>query len=280
MKTKLLSLSFAAATALIVLLRIVEMIYFIDSSTGFYYTGFAPFAWITFFFLLLFAVLIFVLVHLDKPKYKGAGELHLPNLLGAILCLAGFFCDLVVKLCSPNGTPPMQIFFSVLILVFFVALVAYGIAGKAIMPILCFLPLPYWIYMLITFFIEITDMAIISENLYRMAAIILMLVCYTLLAKVICYVNLRKNARRLTVVGLTTAVIVGITHLSEYILILFKKSYVLHYTELPDMTLFISAIYMVIFIFTLNSKNNTSKGPNQAVPLQKNNTPVVLQNGF
>lgn len=143
-----------------------------------------------------------------------------------------------------------------MIIIFFAALIGYGIAGKGIMPILCFLPLPYWIYMLIKFFIEITDMAIISENLYRMASIILMLICYTLLAKVMCYVNLRKNARRLTVIGLTTATIVGISNVSEYILILFKKSYVLHYSELPDVTLFLSAIYMVIYILVLNSRNN------------------------
>ena len=210
-------------------------------------------------FLLLFLVLDFLLVGLRKPKYNSAGELYLSNTVGALLCLAGFLCDLIIKLCSPAGASALQIVCSLLMIVFFAALTAYGIAGKAIMPILCFLPLPYWIYLLVKFFIEITDMAIISENLYRLAAISLTLICYSLLAKVMCHVNLRKNARRLTVIGLTTAMVVGISNVSEYILILFKKSYALHYSELPDVTLFVSAIFMVIYIFNLNSKKNIAQ---------------------
>lgn len=256
MKIKLLSLSFAAAAVLTILLRSMEMIYFIDPSTGFYYSGLTPFAFITVFFLLLFLVLDYLLVTISKPKYKSAGEMYFSNVVGALIGLAGFLCDLIIKLCSPNGASTLHIVFSLMMIVFFAALTAYGVVGKPIMPILCFLPLPYWIYLLIQFFIEITDMAVISENLYRLAAISLMLICYSLLAKVMCHVNLRKNARRLTVIGLTTATVVGISNVSEYILVLFKKSYALHYTELPDVTLFLSAVFLVIYILTLNRKAN------------------------
>lgn len=269
MKTKLLSLSFVAAAVITILLRIIEMLYFIDPSTGFYYSGLTPFAFITVFFLLLFVVLDFLLVTINKPKYKSAGELYISNVVGALICLAGFLCDLIIKLCSPAGASTLQIIFSLMMIAFFAALTAYGIAGKAIMPILCFLPLPYWIYLLIRFFIEITDMAVISENLYRLAALSLMLICYSLLAKVMCHVNLRKNARRLTVIGLATATVVGISNVSEYILILLKKSYVLHYSELPDVTLFLSAIFMVIYILTLNRQDNiTANSKSTTAPAQ------------
>lgn len=256
MRTKLLSLSFVAVAGFTILLRIIEMMFFIDPSTGFYYSGFGSIAFITVGFLAAFAVFAYIIIATNKPKYKSAGELYYSNVIAALICLCGFVCDLIIKVCSVNGISWFEVLLSLMAIAFFAAQAGYGIAGKGTMPILCFLPLPYWIYMLIKFFIEITDMAVISENLYRLASIMLMLICYTLVAKVMCYVNLRKNARRLTVIGLVAAVVVGISNVSEYILVIIKKSYVLHYNELPDITLFLSAIYMVIFILSLNKQEN------------------------
>ncbi len=259
MRTKLLSLSFAVTAVVTIFLRIIEMMFFIDPSTGFYYSGFGPVAFITVFILAVFAVFAYIIVTIGKPKYKSAGELYYANVIAALICLCGFVCDLIIKVCSVKGVSWLEVLISLMAIAFFAAQAGYGIAGKGTMPVLCFLPLPYWIYILVKFFIEITDMAVISENLYRLTAIILILICYTLVAKVICYVNLRKNARRLTVIGLVAAVIVGISNISEYILVIFKKSYVLHYNELPDVTLFLSAIYMVIYILSLNKQNNLEK---------------------
>lgn len=270
MKTKMLSLFFGASVVLTILLRIIEMMYFIDPATGFYYKGFSPFAALTVLFILIFAGLYAWIMKTNRPKYKSSGELYISTVVGSLICLAGILCDLIIKICSPIGTSGLEIVFSLMLILFFSAFAASGIIGKAIMPILCFLPLPYWIYMLIHFFIEITDMAVISENLYRLVALSLMLVCYLLLAKVMCHVNMRKNARRLTVIGLTTATVVGISNVSEYILILFRKSNVLHYSELPDVTLFLSAIFMVMYIFTINQQNNILVKTQSVAPTQNN----------
>lgn len=259
MKTKFLSLSFLAASIITILLRIIEMLFFIDPSTGFYYSGFRAFSFVNIFLIIAFAVLYYLVVRLNKPKYKSAGELHFSNAFGALFCVTGFTSDLIIKLCSSSGISVSNVIFLIMAIVFFSAQIAYNLLGKEIMPILTLLPIPYWLYMLIKFFIEITDMAIISENLYRLTAISLMLVSFTLLAKVMCYVNLRKNARWLTVIGLTTVMVVGVGNVAEYILVIFQKSNALHYNELPDVTLFLSAIYLLIYILTLNKRTNLAK---------------------
>lgn len=256
MRTKFLSVSFIAALAVTILLRILELVFFINPTTGFYYSGLSAFSFVTVFSLLIFVAFYCLIVYLNPPRYKGAGELSFLNVIGAVICFAGFICDLIIKLCSNNGVSILYVIFSIMAIVFFGAQIGYSASGTGVMPILCFLPIPYWIYMLISFFIEITDMAIISENLYRLASIILMLISFTLLAKVMCYVNFRKNTRRLTIIGLTTATVIGISNVAEYLLVIFNKSNVLHYSELPDTTLFLSAIYLVIFILSLNKKDN------------------------
>lgn len=253
MKTKPIAICFGVFTALATVFRLFELLYCIDPATGFYLPGKRFFC----VFAIICAAALFAacaVLTAREPAIRGAGSEQPPALVfAAAVCFLGFFVDLAFRLTSETRISSLRFICTALILAFFLAEVWCGIAGTELHPAMSFLPLPYWLYALVRFFIDISDMAVISENLYRIAALSLMLLCFTSAAKLHCRVETGVNTKRLTCLGLTACAVVSAGTLSEYAAMIIGRADVLHYGEPPEITLPLAALYLAVFVFCRRS---------------------------
>lgn len=256
MKTKFLPLSFLCYTVIMTALSAVQLLFCIDPATGFFHKGLTAFGVIPVIISLSFFGVVFFTVKTVRPRYKSSCELSFFNVITAAVCALVILVDLITGVFSSGVISAIPMLFFMLILMYYVFIVAFGFTGKEMLPILSFLPIPYWLYKLITIFIDMTDMTIISENLFRLISAALLLINFVILAKVVCHFNFKHNSRILTSVGLATSGIVIGGSLPQYFLALTGKSGLLHFSSGPDVTVFVSAVYLAVFILTLNGKDN------------------------
>ncbi len=263
MSTRKFAAVSAGFVAALVGLRIVDMAVFTEIETGFYRGGFRGLTLPLLLTAACFVIFAARFVRLRSAEYFAWRVTPPPVAAGAALALVGFLCFFAAGAARGSVTPGSALFF-LLAAAYFALTVGFALVGKPLPVAVNFLPVAYWVYKLIRFFTNISDIAVISENLYRLASVIFTLVAYTLLAKVVCGVGTARNGRIFTVEALLAALSVAVSEVAPFILAAARGSVTLN-GRTPDPELVFSAVYLCVCVFALNSSRvwsrNASTGP-------------------
>ena len=113
--------------------------------------------------------------------------------------------------------------------------------------ILSVAPIVFWFVRLVIIFTSLSTLANISDNIFELAALCLLLLSSLNIAKLACLPQTEKFTSFSFALFLTTALVCFVNSLPRAILIIGKNTAFLHKNDLPVMTTLIAGVYILLF---------------------------------
>ena len=266
-KTAFLSL---AATVCFTLLRILQIFFCCDPETGFFYVGYEKIG--TEFSIVIFAFLI-ICFFLSFLEQKTAAEYPKTGLLMAIgyfLVGALVIFDLIFFPSDFSLGLPQRLLFSVFGIVTAAVAVLEAVNylypldfldfirnenGK-IFPVFSIAALVFWILRTVFFFAFYTEMAVISDHVFDIIALLCVLVLLLYIAYLSNDVQSVKAKRRLLPLLILSFLTCVCSSLPHFLLFIFGQKERLHNFNSNHITVLGIAVFLGIFYFGSFSEEN------------------------
>lgn len=244
----------AGGALLTSVLRFVQLFFLVDGKTGFVRQETAAAVGniaVTVITLLCFLVVLIITTVFNKRQPIGAPKVsdHLSLVVTGFL-MAGYFlvssAVTAVSLGSASKIEYLKLALELLCTVFFVFFSVSGLSDVKVPPALALAPIFYGGYELIFAYMECRGVANISDNIYKLAFLSLMLLFYLFEGKLLANAECRKSARLMLPVASFCLIFGAICTLPPLFMSLIGKRSALHTTEIPVGYL-IAAVFAISF---------------------------------
>lgn len=256
---KYLKLHIYAAMALIsvVIVRCIQLIFLTDFETGFFMQGMESIGTA----LSVFIALIIALSSALSLTSKQEKMFIIPNrsiVLGCVALLAG-----IANICEPiffsgglsDATPPW------LLALRFIMIISAG-------GVLCWFGFAHlfnlepnynlsvilviaWVIRLMSTFISFTGMSNISENLYDVLMLIMMLLFFLFQGKALCGIRKKNQGRKLLAIGIPAVLCTAASALPGLIISILGKENLIHHPIDHPIVASLTALYVAVYLVNI-----------------------------
>lgn len=259
MKYKKIIFLFAVFLPVSIVLRLVQLSFTIDYSTGFFVREFASngeaMLWVV--VALCFAPAVFALFSHRSPENAPP-----PNIALSVASFAAAFSviyELIFEEFAPN-VMEWQMFAvkvaGIATALFFIAFGLLRFVHFKLHPICMVVPAAYFILRMICDFTTISSLALISENLLLMLTYSMILLFFVQFAKLYNGLDSEYNFRKILSAGIS-AIILGMTQTVPHLVLKLTTGYSFMHTSLAaNVNIFFIVIFIAVFIFSHFSYKN------------------------
>ena len=253
MKYKKIIFLFSVFLPVAVLLRLIQLSFTVDYTTGFYIKEFESngkaMLWVL--FALSFAPSVFALFSHRSPAHPPRPNIFLS--ISAFALGVSTICELIFE-ALPATIAPWQIAFlrisGVATAIFFI-LFGLKLFAKFTLPNICtVIPTVYFIFRIICDFTAISALALISENLILMFAYCAVLIFLLQFAKLYNGLDSEYNFRKLLASGLSAVTLCTLQSVPHFVLKVLTGYSFMHTSATAGITLFVMGIFIAVFLFS------------------------------
>lgn len=253
MNRKTALISVCACSAFIVAMRIVEMLFLIDSATGFYKSGFSWFAAVSGALSLLVTA---SLAYFCGIKSNVKKELPRPGVFTSVISFAicisliAVFGEAMISNIRTSSFSALSLVSSLVSIVAVVFFAVYGLSGFIPFDIPAYMPLflvPIWVYRLVYCFMTIGTMAHIADNVYTIITLCLCTVFFLFASKALSGISVKNNLSVAVPIGFAASVLCFACTVPRFLLTVFGKSAVLHENSNVDLFIFFVGVFITAF---------------------------------
>ena len=253
MKYKKIIFLFSVFLPVAVLLRLVQLSFTIDYTTGFYLKEFESNgkAMLLVLFALAFTPSVFALFSHRSPEHPPK-----PNIFLSVSSIAmgiSIICELMLETLPDTITAWQVSFLKISGLASAVFFILYGLKLFVKLPlpnITSAIPTVYIIFRIICDFTAISALALISENLILMFAYCSVLVFLLQFAKLHNGLDSEYNFRKLLASGLAAITLCALQSIPHFVLKTLTGYSFMHTSPTGAVTLFVMGIFIVVFLFS------------------------------
>ncbi len=259
MKYKHLILFFLVALPVSVLIRVFQVFFTIDGTTGFFKPEYKAFGLcMVVLVLAIIAATVFISVFIRRcppkmPRVKPS--------LGISSILLGL--SILYETLNTSYAPNIPFWQKGLVIVFggtsVVFFVAYGLKmfkNYHIKRRFYVVPVLYWMVKLIFIFTGISSLALISDNVFLVLSYCSALVFMLEYSKFANKIDVDMNYKKLFASGLAAVILCAVTSFPRFIAVIIGNTKILHESIVSSVTLFFTAVFIAAFIFNDYSVHN------------------------
>lgn len=258
---------FGASSILLVILRTVQLLTFVDASTGFTKSDRNSSTFSTLFTIIYLAIgaFIYYLAYYScrrqptkAPDYEKAPALPIGIFAFCVyfaLNTARAFLNIRETICL------IQAIFGILSIICILIYAIYIRKNKVMPALLALTPAIYFIVTAIKVFLNFSKIATITENVIHIIFLCFAIIFFQLNAKIMTGITLRRACRLILPTGLITFMLSCILILPTFIISLIGKSNILHAKlDLFNLSYLLVGIYALIYTLSLyNFKKSNNK---------------------
>ena len=252
MKFKYLSFSAIGVFFATVIMRIVQLLYMVDTGTGFIKQ---PYKRISFDISVLIIFLIFALTFFSFYIRRSPVKMPRPNfVLGAVS--AGLGLSILYEVFDmkyAERIPAWQIVFltvfGLLSAVFFIVYGAKGFFKFHLPRITYVLPCFYWVAKIICTFSEISSIALITDNVFIIASYCAVLIFMLEFAKLANFIDVNKNYKKMFPAAICSILLSAVYCVPRVLITIFGKGNVLHQDVTPVISVFFTFLFILVFSY-------------------------------
>ncbi len=250
MNTKQSYTFFFLAAVASVALRTAMLFFTIDPQNGFINESYSILAYAILGIIFIAAVMLFGFAYFfgkkDFEKTNSGLFYKVSSVAMAFVILFDSFSSSSV-FAMFSWQKYLEIIAAVVAAVYLAGTAISDILGFKISNILSVAPVIFWLVRLIIIFTSFSTLANISDNIFELAALCLLLLSSLNIAKLVCLDSTPKSRAFSFALFLTTSLICFVNSLPRAILILGKNSEFLHKNDLPVMTTLVAGFYILMF---------------------------------
>ena len=246
----------AAAGIIALPLRVYQLLYAIDKENGFYIEGNFSVPVITG-IMIAFVAIVFLLC----IPGKNDGEIVNPARNKPVGIAAAFFGGTLIinplirhfALAEPTSGDMVSLMFAVAAGISLIALGVRILTNNfgLLNGVLCIFPVLWGCVRLAVEFMKFTTISNISENLYDVLTMVFTLLFFFSSAKLIIMTEPEKSIKRVFMFGLPAAFFGLITTFPRFAIILLGRKELLHETAMPQVSDFVMAVYIIVFLISI-----------------------------
>ncbi len=253
MNRKTALVSVCACSAFITAMRIIEMLFLIDSATGFYKSGCSWFAVVSGGLSLL---VIASLAYFCGIKSYVRKKLPRPGIFTSVISFAtcvsliSVFVSAMFDNIKASNFSALSLVSSLVSIIAVVFFAVYGLSGFIPFDIPAYMPLflvPVWVYRLVYCFMTIGTMAHIADNVYTIIMLCLCTVFFLFASKALSGISVKNNLSVAVPIGLAASVLCFACTVPRFLLTVFGKGEVLHENSNVDLFIFFVGIFITAF---------------------------------
>lgn len=259
MKYNRIILFFCIALPVSIIMRIFQLKYTIDTSTGFFLQEYKNIGW-----YLLFVILAFVIVTaiLSFTSHRNPEKPPKPNYLMSISAVA-LAVTIGYELFTESFSKVVRIWQSSLLMItgflaiIYLILFAIGSFVKFNVPqISAIAPAVYFILRIICTFTSISSLALITDNFILIASYCTTLLFMVSFAKVYNNIDSERNFRKLLASGLCSIVLCATLSIPNIIINVMLNNGYLHTSMATNISVLFTGLFTASFIFSHFSIKN------------------------
>ncbi len=250
MTFKKIMIAFCLGLPVCVAARVFQIAYTIDGITAFYYKGFETIGTLL---LCLIAVITALIYFFGFKAYKTPQNPPQHNFALTVVALA-----MAVTLGNEflhKKFPPTTLMWqvtvvkilTVLCIAYFLALALQGLFNFEMLPLLHIIPALFAISQTISVFIDVSSLAIISDNILLVAAYCLLMVFFINYAKLYNGIDIEYNFKKILATGLATTIVCTTQTVAYFGVNLFGKQGYLHSDFNTMLTILCFGIFTLVF---------------------------------
>lgn len=250
---------FLVALPISVMVRLLQVVYTIDSKTGFFVPAYKV---ISFYMILVLLAANAAIAVLSLTSHRSPEK---PPKVNPFLAISSVLLgiSILVEVTTENFVstiPFWQIIMlnlsAVLTAVFFFAYAATAIIKNKLPAFLSIFPAIYWIFRLICLFMSISSLSLISDNVLLMACYCVSLIFMVNFAKLFNGIKDDFNSRKLMASGLTSVTVCATDAIPRIILLATGRAEYLHSSASSTYTVLATGIFILAFVLSHFSYNN------------------------
>ena len=258
MNCKKLTLGFSLALIVSALIRILQIVFFVEYSNGFYIMGKGVLGGLCLVFIAIVCVAIAFLAFKIEEIV-----ITIPRIDKWIAIISAIVAVTLFRELLGENMPMVMPAWQVLLLkmvtmftaVYFVVLCLKAVLGFKIPQIAHIIPTVYAIVKTIFTFINFSSLALISDNILLLAAYSSLMLFFISYGKLYNGINEKNGSKKITVTALITAIITITASVPNIIINIFGKAPYLH-TDIDILiTLFALGVFVITFIYKAAYKN-------------------------
>ncbi len=260
MRYKKLMLFFSVSLPFAVLLRFFQLEFIIDSTNGFFTTDNQTFGLITTILLFVIALLLCVFSFTTHrcPEHPPKPNLYLvisSLALSGVIFYDTFFVKAVSEVSPIFNT--LRLIFAICTIIFTLCFAAQNFITIKI-PSFCYLlPCFYMILKTIIEFTRISTIAVITDNLFLIAALCSITVFFLQFAKLYNQVDTEKNFRKILASGLVSIFFCLLQSVAFFFFNIVSGYKNIHTSVSANIILFFFGLFLLSFILSHFSKKNS-----------------------
>ncbi len=250
MKHKRIAVSYIFSSVAILLMRICQLLFAIESETGFYKPEYSYFGYISVSVLLVFSAVMIYLSFSEKERIDSKTNSKLSATFSA-LTAGGILAKAVTLLI----TKPSNFAFAVSAAAV-IAAVGYFVysqdvftSGKINVGMLL-LTIPFWILELVYIFVENNDISAVPERSYDIITVVLCLIFALSFIKLKAEMVDPFRSKLTFAVGLIASAFCFISTVPRYMVILLGNKILLHNSAISDALFPIYGIFILTVLFS------------------------------
>lgn len=261
MKNRASVICFAFSAAAVTVMRICQLLYTIESNTGFYKNGYSYFSVISAAALIISAAAIALFSFFDPISAKSTRRVKsflsekngCSSFSGDLACLfvaAGFLLLAVHTVSSgvDEVSSVVRLVFELSAVIGYGAFGFLGVIGKPRPALLSVLFVPVWISELITLFVRYNGVAAVPERTYDILMLCLCTLFSLSYAKQVNGVSKGYLSIRFRIFGLYTAFMCIVSTFPRYFVMLLGRADVLHESAVSEPVFLIFGIFSLITV--------------------------------
>lgn len=241
---------FFFATVATVALRTAMLFFTIDPQSGFINESYSALAYSILAIIFIAALMLFGFAYFFGKKEFSEGSFGIVYKATAIAMSFVILFDSFAST-STFATFPWQKYLEIISAI----VAAIYLTTSALSDVLSFktpeilsvAPIVFWFVRLIIIFTSFSTLANISDNIFELAALCLLLLSSLNIAKLVCLPQSEKFTSFSFALFLTTALVCFVNSLPRAILIIGKNTEFLHKNDLPVMTTLMAGFYILLF---------------------------------
>ena len=262
MKLKKTVFFFSIAASVCVVVNLLQLIYTVEATTGFYKQGLSKVGFLLFGVIALVSLFIAVLASTMRPDALNLPEQNIYMSLSALAMAFSVFWEITTEKFN-TGVRPWQTgllkIFGILTAIYFVLYALKFVFYINIPKLASIIPTLYYLVRMICFFTSIASLVIISDNLMLIITYSAILVFMLNFARIYNYIEYNKSSKALLISGLIAVIFCLSTAVPHIVLRLFKSG--LHSSLSPanDFSLLFAGLFIAVFTFLYFHKAKPEK---------------------
>ena len=262
MKLNQIILFFALVLPASIVMRLYQLLFTVDSTTGFYTieSGNNGVILLIFIFLFCFATYIFATFAHSKPEQPPSKNVFLS--ISAVLLSFAIFYDIKSISLTANLLPWQSTLLKIAGSITAIYLITYAVlpyTNTKTPPILNTLPTIYIIIKIICDFTSISKLALISDNILLITTYCVLLLFVLNFAKLYNGIDNEYNFKKLLSFGLVSIILCFTNSIPYFIMNIITNNQYTHITLSTNIVILFFGIFISVFLLSHFSKNNLSK---------------------